>query len=614
MSQLVEQLRRWQSRERLYRLAWGFARWASLIAVGLIVACLVDWWIDRSRETPFWLRVLMTGTQLVGYSVAAYYFLWKLKVPKLDWLASKAEQQIPEFDHRLVTALQLNRTGARTDGMSPQLIQSVTREAETLSAKHNLIRLADSRRIEWALILFVPLFLVLGLFIAFRPTLVGALLRRQALMNAEIPRSVKLINQTRPLQPSGDAVTLKFLAEGAFQEDSRGWVVIVPENQPSEEYDLTFVRRLDENSAVFQAQLPPASVGFTFRARLVDGRTKAPCAVEFAPRPVVNEVEAWLQLPTFVDPAGKRRFERIQPQAEVTALPGCGLRVAIVASKPLSAAKLIFLDRDANGAERPLGDAKPMPLGSDKQSAELETELPRGAVAYRVEVLDENEFANLNPPRRGILMAPDDPPRVNLLSEVFKDPKAEGPLDDYEVNGMPLVLGGQVQIGYTARSPFGLSKAFIMYRVNDTETWTPFPLGQTVADLEKTGKFVPELGVFENSGDVGQVEFYQFPATSDDDPAGLEAGGRYNFQTTTLKKKGKDGKETKLEVGDRVEFSVSVYDRNPDSARPPGKSESRIKTVVTQAQWEDWNRQRDQSRERLKQLEERQRGVFKPNN
>ncbi|MBL8865697.1 MAG: hypothetical protein JNK93_09065, partial [Planctomycetia bacterium] len=145
---------------------------------------------------------------------------------------------------------------------------------------------------------------------------------------------------------------------------------------------------------------------------------------------------------------------------------------------------------------------------------------------------------------------------------------------------------------------------------NDSESWTPYPLAPTVADLTKTGKFIPELGVFENSGEDGKVDFYRFPSPDiDSEPPGLEAGGRYNFETAALKKT-VNGKESKLEVGDRVEFHVAVFDRNPDPNRLPGRSESRIKAVVTQSQWEDWNRQRDQSRERLRQLEERQRGVF----
>jgi hypothetical protein len=150
-----------------------------------------------------------------------------------------------------------------------------------------------------------------------------------------------------------------------------------------------------------------------------------------------------------------------------------------------------------------------------------------------------------------------------------------------------------------------------MYRVNDGE-WTPLPLAKTEADPKKMGKFLPELGVFENSGPFGQVEFYLIPAASPDEPPGLEAGGRYNFQTSALKKRLPNGEEAMLEVGDRVEFFVEVFDRNPAPGRPGGKSESRMKTVVTQSQLEEWTRQRDQSRERLRQIEERQRSVFNP--
>ena len=63
-----------------------------------------------------------------------------------------------------------------------------------------------------------------------------------------------------------------------------------------------------------------------------------------------------------------------------------------------------------------------------------------------------------------------------------------------------------------------------------------------------------------------------------------------------------------------------MYDRKPGPQQPaydrgaagrmPGVSESRIKQVVTQAQYLEWNAQKLQSQERLKKLEELQRGVF----
>ena len=494
--------------------------------------------------------------------------------------------------------------------MSPQLIGDLTREAIALAARHDFAKLAETDRLRRAATILAPTaFALLALFV-FNPQLVLALVGRQCLLPLDIPRSVAIENVTDELWPSGDSVRLTFRVSGKFTESSVGTAIVQTEGQPAETYELRFASRSEDNTAIFVADYPPSSLPFTFRARLHDGRTRRDGAVQFEPRPVVKELSAWLQLPDYVDPEGKRRYERHQPQGEVTALPGCGLRVAIEASKPLTSASLVMLQRTAAGIEEPLGESIPMLLSNDRLSASVRTPIPPNAVAYRVQVADENRFTNLNPPRRGISLAPDDPPRVNLLPEVLKDPRDPGPIDDYEVTGMPLVLGGRVQIGYSARSPLGLDRAFIMYRVNDAESWTPYPLAPTVADLEKTGKFIPELGVFENSGEDGKVDFYRFPSPDiETEPPGLEAGGRYNFETAALNKK-VNGRETKLEVGDRVEFHVAVYDRNPDPNRPPGRSESRIKAVVTQSQLEDWNRQRDQSRERLRQLEERQRGVF----
>ncbi len=610
MDELIHQLQRWQGRERLFRFLWGLARWGAVVLGGLLTACFIDWTIDRYRDTPILVRILMTFGQLALYSAAGIWFLYRLRTPSLDFLASRAENAFPEFDHRLVTALQLNRPTAKTHGMSQQLIGDVTREAVTLATRHDFTKLAETSRLHRAFYVLSPLLLlILGLF-AYDSKLFLALLKRQCLLPADIPRSVSLVNDTRQLWPSGDAVKLRFRVSGKFTEQSKGTVIVTPTGQPNEYYDLEFLERISDSEAIFFADYPPSSIPFAFRARLNDGRTRTEGHVAFEPRPVVKTLDAWLRLPVYVDPENKRRYERYQPEGEVTALPDCGLRIAISSSKPMKTALLVLLARTAAGIEDPLGEPIPMDLDEERTSANVRVELPSNAIAYRVEVTDDNDFANLNPPRRGIGIAADEPPRVNLLPEVLKDPLDPGPIDDYEVTGMPLVLGGRVQIGYAARSPLGLDRAFIMYRVNESENWIPYPLAPTVADLEKTGKFIPELGVFENSGADGKVDFYQFPSPDlETQPPGLEAGGRYNFETAALKKIVR-GVETKLEVGDRVEFHVAVYDRNPDPNRQPGRSESRIKAVVTQSQWEDWNRQRDQSRERLRQLEERQRGVF----
>ncbi len=637
MNTLLTQLRVWRRREWLYAFVWAAARWYVLVLVVLTFACLTDWLIDRFAEgfiyeagrirgmrfpdtadyvasffagTPLLIRIALTGTQLLVYGFAAYLLLSRLRAPSLVALAGRAEKAIRQFDHRLVTALQLNRPSAQTQGMSQQLIQEVTREAEELSSRHRLVALADPARALIAYALVVQSLYLLGGFAWYKSDLMGAMLARQALLSVDIPRSVQLENATAELWPSGDAVEVRMIVTGPVSESDWGEVRIFPEGQPSETRGLLFAKWLDDGRAEFTATLPPSSAPLTFRAWLKDGRLKEPGHVRFEARPVVSEVNAWVLLPAYVDPAGKNRFAQAQPQGEVRALPDSAVRVTIATSKPIATATLVLFARDDQSREQEFR-RYPMTIGgAENQDAGVVFDLPPRPTRYAIEVKDLNGFANAHPPRRGITVLPDAPPDVKLLTETLKGPLDEGPLDDYEANGMPLAFGGQVQIGYTARSPLGLARARIQYKVNDGP-WTPLPLARVDADPAKVGRFVPELGLFERSGYNAQVEFYPIPAADPEhEPPGLEAGGRYSFQTAALTKLLDDGKTAKLEPGDRVEFYVEVFDRNPAPNRLGGRSESRLKTVVTQSQLLAWIDQHDQSRERLRKLEEGQRGVF----
>jgi hypothetical protein len=611
MKRVKNQLRSWQRREWLYQAVWGIARWAVLVIGVLTLACFLDWWIDKYIDLPFAVRVLVTGLELAVAAGSAYLLVVRLRTPGLIALAGRAEKAFPVLGHRLVTALQLNRPGAKIEGMSRELIRQVTEEAEAISARHHFAALADPRRLKWAAGLLLPVLTAAAAFTALRPELVGALLARQALFSVEIPRSVRVVNRTPELWPSGDEVELLFEVTGPVAEDAVGKALVVPEDQPAETFPVTFKQRIDENRALFAARVPPSTTLFAFRAWVADGRTRQTGFVRFEPRPVVRDLTAWVLLPVYVDPEGKNRYERLQPQGEVVALPDWSVRVEIATTKPVVAAVLVAFARDEKGLEQPVRRV-PMQLAPDGQAAGVVFDLPPRASSYRVEVTDANGFANSNPPRRGINLAVDEPPRVNLLAEVLKDPREEGPLDDFDVTGMPLGIGGQVQIGYDVRSPLGLARAQVVYRVNDGP-WTALPLRRTEADESKLGKFLPELGVFRESGPFGQVEFYPLPSPDPTtEPPGIEAGGRINFQTAALTKPSADGRTAKLEVGDRVELAVEVFDRNPAPGRPPGRSVSRIKTVVSQAQLQAWLDQHDQSRDRLRKLEESQRGVFSP--
>ncbi len=637
MTPLTRQLTAWRRREAAGLLAWAVARWVAVVAAGLVVACLIDLFIDRRRDTPFAVRLLLSGGQLAAAVVAAVWLWRRTRVPTLDALAGRAELAVPAFGHRLVTALQLTRPGARTESMSPALIAVVAREAEQLADAHPLRGLADRRSWTHALYALAPVAAVAAVALLVAPATSTALLARQLLLPVDIPRSVQLADDTAPLWAAGDPVTVRLIASGDVDSLVGGTLRVEPDDQPAETFPLGFAETLPDGRAVFVATLPPMSTPFQFSGRVGDGRLRSPGRVTFEPRPAVQSLTATTVSPPWLDPAGKREYRREQQQGEVQALPFHEVEVKVAFTKTVKSATVAVFARDDAGREVEVARVAFRFL-KDEQYGTVRFLPPPRATGYRVFATDSYGFGLAAPPRRGLTVAPDTPPAVTLLPETLKDPKEDGPAEDFDVTGMPLRPGGQVQVGYAARSPLGLGRAVAVYSVN-AGPWTPLPLADTVADPAVVGPFVRDLGVFRESGPFGQVEFYRLPSPDpDQQPDALEAGGRINFQTAALTKAVvADGKRTtaKLEVGDTVEIRLAVYDRHPgphasatrppdpprraanggspapaDPRRPAGWSVSVFKQVVSDAEFEAWRKQHEAFRSRLGQVEEKQRQVF----
>lgn len=646
MQLLVRQLRRWRFREQMVRLGWGASRWVAAVASVLAVACLADWIYDRYADVPMWLRVLATVTQAVlaaGFAVVFLVRPW-VRTPPVDDLALRAERAIPEFDHRLVTALQLNRPEAKTAGMSKMLIAEVTKEAGEMAARHDLLKLVDYRRLAWAAGVLAPVVLVWGGFFAVNPALASVLVQRQLLLGGDIPRSVTLENVTQDVWPSGAEVTIRYRVTGAFDRDRTGTVRVSPEGQPTDEYTLAFEKENPDGSASYAVTLPPSSIDFTFKARLQDGRTRSPGTVKFEPPPQVTDIEAWVLLPSYL---GKRpdgsSYERFQPRGEVTeALPLSGLRVVGKFNKAVVKAVLVSILRGP-GVKEVDGERHPAEeIDGDGRRAEWVVPTNPKLIGYRIELEDARGFVSPAPARRGVRMLPDAPPVVEFRPEYVRDPDPTGPdakgaWEDYRFD-MPLSPTGRVMVTFEARSPMGISRANLRYRViprggeatrdenvkaaqhpredPNAETFLRFTLTRATPDLAKVGKFVPELGLFEKSGKYGQAEFYAHPSPNPEaEPGELVAGGRYNFEIGGLRKRMPDGTMAELQPGDTVELYVEAYDKNPAAGRPAGYTEgARLKTVVTDEDARRLIRARDEANERLqekiRQLEAEQRGVF----
>lgn len=673
MNSLIWQLRSWQLRERLVRLAWGGARWFAVVAVVLAFACLADWLFDRRTDVPKYVRVGMTLLQAGIAAALAYWFLIRpwARTPGIDDLAYQAEQAIPEFDHRLVTALQLNRRGARTQGMSPALIAEVTREAGEMAARHRLTQLIDYKPVLWALAVAAPVVLLWGGFILARPALSIILLKRQMLLDVEIPRSVQLENITPPLWPSGSEVEIRYRVTGEWDETMAGTVFIRPDGQPVDDYRLVHEKSGDDGSATFLCKLPPSSTGFSFTARLADGRTRTNSdRVDFEPPPQVQKVTAMQLLPSYL---GTRKdgssFERLDESGGrgeiVNALPLSGIRVEAKFNKAVKQAVLIPLERGEGNREVEGKRLAPIDLAEDGLSAEWVFPAAPKSIGYRIELIDTRGFKNPAPFRRGIRMLPDEPPNVEFKKETTRNPdpnsyygKGDPTLYqwDFPVALVPGIPGesdtGPIQVIYSASSELGIGRVNIAYRViprgadaenihpRDDPTgrvFTRLPLTRTLADQAKLGKWMPDLGLFEKSWSgfsdkdprrfTSQVEFFPLPSADPSSlPGELEAGGRYYFQTGGLRKKSADGVNPRLEVGDTIEMYMEVFDKyavfleGKKTAGPPRLAgytrEAKRKTIISEDDYRQFTIQQLESQkklqDKLRAIADDQRGVFQP--
>src|ERR1022692_4108680 len=118
-------------------------------------------------------------------------------------------------------------------------------------------------------------------------------------------------------------------------------------------------------------------------------------------------------------------------------------------------------------------------------------------------LIDEQKygFKNVPEPRRSLRLIAEDPPQVMLLRDTF------GFGADFDLEGLPVILGERIRVPYVCFGSYGLGKANLLYRVlkkhesSDTppeeEPWVRLLLPEVNPDA-KAGRFDPKTGVFEN--------------------------------------------------------------------------------------------------------------------
>ncbi len=580
-----------RQRERLLSAIWGAARLVAVMLIGLIVACAVDWWIDRRHDTPMGVRILLTAIQLIVASISAAWFLTPaIRRRDDDDLALFVEDKLPTFKHRLISAVQLNRPAAKTINMSPAMIAIMTEEAGRTAHRIDFSALADHRRLKWAGWIVGGAIAIAAVIFALAPQTVSALLARQFFAEKIVPRLVQLTNQTPAVQPAAEPVTIRLAVDGPWP--GYGELRIGSANGTTDRMPIDG----EPVDGVLTMIIPAPPGDFVFEAWVGDGRLREPGHVKLVPRPAVDALSAALILPSYcgVKPDGTA-YEQPLPRGEVMGIPGCSAWVKARTQKPIAKATLELISQ--GGQTKVTRNVEP--TANDGTSLLFRFDLRDNESAYRVLVWDEYDFANLDPPRRDVRLLPEEPPTVTLLPEQFKPEGFTGSAEDFEADGVPVPLGGAIRIGYTSSHGYGLGHAALVYRINEGE-WRRLGLTEATA-TEVTGPFDPKRGCFQNNSAGDQVQFHAVPSSNVNlYPGRTDGGGRFDFQTRSL---------PGIKVGDQLEFYVEVTNRNPEQPLA-GHSETRAKRVVTITELVEWIDAALRQEDRIRRLSDRQRGVF----
>jgi hypothetical protein len=672
---LLEKLAALRVRERQLRLLWGAARVLAVALAVLLVCCLIDWVVDLWDDTPWGLRAAM----LVGQLVVAFLLGCILVIgPQLRRfrdrkLALMVEEQCPQLQHRLISALELNQPKAQTAGMSPEMLAAVTREAVEQTEPIPFEAVADHRRVRRSAVVLAPtLFVVLGLAALFPQTAL-ALLLRQLQVDVEIPRWVAVESATAEIWPGQEEVVLRIKATGPGVTTGRsGSVRVRGTDGRSLTIPLALERITGEESAIYAATVPPRNVDFSYLARVGDGRMKQDSEIKYVARPSIIEQKAWLLLPEYVGlrPDGSR-YEKLQPSGDIAGHPGLSARIAIKTQKPIVRAVLETFGTPYPVLAKPTGltrtqeahnllmgslgavggrTAGPLPalapivaadqtvplrrfeqaVGSRRTTVEWVLELRPTETSYRVVVFDEHGFASKTATVRTLKLELEPPPTVVLHAErfpvraAFKSKAKTVSLLDF--GGMPLPMDednqpGPLKISYEAHGPYGVGKAQLKIGVirgaNDSEGNPKkdkierwVTLPLALVPADSQRPFVLSEGAFKDSGEREQIQFYQVPSAKPDEVwPAIFAGGRFDYQPAGFLNE--DGTPFAFKPDDQVVVYIEVFNRNPDPTKAlMGRSKFREKDLVPWEKFERWCYDTLQEASRIEALVYMQQQVY----
>lgn len=440
MRKLVE-IRR---EDRRVRFRTGLLRALAVLTAAMLAAMVIDWL--AMLHDPRW-RWTLTVVALGGAAAAFIYgcVLPLLRARSIASIARDVDKAHPTLEERLLTLAEFGQSqdGPELRG-SKAMLDKVAEQAVAMSASitpQSVISRAGLARAGKYLGAAVT---VLALLFAVNYQQTRILFEQFWTPGSNISMTQLTAKNGDMVVGKGDNVNLEFTAKGKVMDTAKLDIRTEGRNQVIE------LQKGTGAEAKYAYAINSISDSFEYRARSGDAET-AWHKVTVMERPKISQVRlrvvppAYSKLPTVDEPALPRQLR---------ALEGSRLEVSFQSDQPLSSMELKFAD----------GKSLPIQESAD-HSYHFSTTLTN-TLAFKPVFTNLNHLDNAAKPTCQIVVYPDQPPTVSVLSP------------NNEITARP---DDKVKVDFEARDDFGVAKAEMEVTIkgenNSTNFVMPIPLG-----------------------------------------------------------------------------------------------------------------------------------------
>ncbi len=503
---IFDRLRALRGSVRRRLLAYGVCA----VLAGGVVALLTIIFLDWLLRFPALLRIVAVVFFFAGFLAATYRWIvvpWQAAL-SLSQIAAKLEEYFPQLGEQLSSAVNFAQ---QSEAGSASLVRGVLVHTDHLARDLPLERILSLRPL---LIHAVLVALGGGTLMALAyvtPSWLGTGVHRYVhpFGRTEWPRTVQIVPLTGDQRVAmGDPVTLRMRVERGLTDGLRGLVHL----RYSDGGEAVRTMQRDDQGG-FEVTLDAVTSGFAYWFEAGDDRTLPDLGhVEVIARPEIVDATATIDPPSYcLRPT--RRTEDLGA-GPVRAHLGGRITVAIRSSKPV-AVRLVESSAPGSVLVMDTGVRIPLEAGEDRRNLFASFEVSRDC-HFRVELRDEDGFANRGVARYSIVAVPDKPPEVRFLEPTSEtELTAQGSLeliiraeDDFGLAGLRLITLRQAdgQIYETSLND-GLLTQPTADRVEAVirHTWNAAPLLLSPGDvIVQTAEARDNFPEGEPAGQVGR--------------------------------------------------------------------------------------------------------------